>query len=64
MEVLGFAAGRWSAGETHEDAVLAGSDSSGRTVFANCSCSHPHMEIFKFYNSAAEPDREMLKLQN
>ena len=53
-----FKAGSWPTGKTYEDAVQA-------AVKEQCSSTAPvpvhSMEIF--YNLAAEPDRELLKLQ-
>ena len=50
--------GIWSAGETYEDAVLAAVEVQ---YLPTVPIPVHHMELF--YNSAAEPDRELLKLQ-
>ena len=52
-----FSAGCWPAGKTYEDAGWAAVD---QQYLPNAPVPVHRMEIF--YNSAAEPDREMLKL--
>ena len=52
-----FEAGRWPAGKTYEDAVRAALEEQ---YLPTVPVPVHRMEIF--YNSAAEPDRELLKL--
>ena len=54
-----FAAGRWPAGKL-ENLRRLSSSSGERAVFTTCSCCCPPHGIF--YNSAAQPDRGLLKL--
>ena len=56
---LYFAAGRWFAGKTHEDAVRSAVEEH---CITNCSCSAHQKE--NFYNSTAEPDRKIAETAN
>ena len=61
-----FSAGCWSAVKTYEDAVLAAVEKqylpTDRLLFLFLSITSS-IRMESFYNSAAEHDRELLKLQ-
>ena len=55
-----FSAGRWSSGKTYEDAHAAVREAVEEQYLPTVPVPVHRMEIF--YNSAAEPDKELLKL--